>query len=336
MVVRSFFINLSIVFVTLLVLSLIGEFVVRFSQHYGYLEYYGKHSKKQKNEQVEKVQVPKVIYSTNSKLFVEIDPTGPLVNALGMRGPLRTIKKPKGVFRIVVLGDSVAYGYGVKDEETFSRLLEVSLNAQGKNVEVINLAVCGYGLEAYTEVYRLKARQFNPDLVLLAYVLNDLAPTNAVVGSIANQIKRNAKLRRIGKFSQFAAWLADNYEKAIESYENTKSFNEKYFNPEYRNVLDGNLKILHDETSSDSVPLVVFVFPYLHDMKNYPLLAVHAVIKEALLKTGISFHDLLEDFRSYDVLSFRIDPHDITHPNVEGHRVAAEAMEAYLKQANFF
>src|SRR5687768_1727113 len=40
-------------------------------------------------------------------------------NSLGCRGPEVAREKPSGVFRIVLLGDSVAFGWGVDDEVTF-------------------------------------------------------------------------------------------------------------------------------------------------------------------------------------------------------------------------
>jgi len=68
------------------------------------------------------------------------------VNSDGFRGRDYSVDKPKGVYRIVVLGDSFTEGLGVNDNETFSYYLEQMLNAlniSGKKFEVLNLAVGG-------------------------------------------------------------------------------------------------------------------------------------------------------------------------------------------------
>jgi hypothetical protein len=45
-------------------------------------------------------------------------------NAHGQRDRERTLRKPEGVKRILLLGDSVVEGYGLRESETLSRQLE--------------------------------------------------------------------------------------------------------------------------------------------------------------------------------------------------------------------
>lgn len=70
-----------------------------------------------------------------------------------------------------MLGDSLAFGFEVADDETFSALLE-----SRAGYEVVNLAVPGYGTDQ--EVIRLEneGMRFRPDVVILNVCLeNDLA-----------------------------------------------------------------------------------------------------------------------------------------------------------------
>jgi lysophospholipase L1-like esterase len=91
------------------------------------------------------------------------------INSLGYRGKLHTKTPNPGVFRIVLLGDSVGFGWGVDDHQTFGALLEELL----PGVEVINLSVSGYGTDQ--ELLRLKSEgvAFQPDLVILQVSDND-------------------------------------------------------------------------------------------------------------------------------------------------------------------
>lgn len=98
-----------------------------------------------------------------------------VINADGFRGaPLE--RKREGTFRIVLLGDSLTFGWSVRDEETLGRQLEHQLTSwsQGASVEVLNLGVSGYN--PYTEANWLAemAARVEPDLVLVQFCVNDL------------------------------------------------------------------------------------------------------------------------------------------------------------------
>ena len=122
--------------------------------------------------------------SDNPRLRFELRPGGAVraeveyhVNELGLRGPETTLEKPPGVRRVAVLGDSIAFGYWVSDEQGFARQLERLLNqaASGAGrVEVLNFGVPGYNLEQEIEALRAKALAFSPDLVVVLFCLNDL------------------------------------------------------------------------------------------------------------------------------------------------------------------
>ena len=71
------------------------------------------------------------------------------VNNLGLRGRDLSPTKPPKTLRILMLGDSFTMGKGVEDDQTFSALLENSLNQSrtecaGKSVEVLNAGVDSY------------------------------------------------------------------------------------------------------------------------------------------------------------------------------------------------
>jgi lysophospholipase L1-like esterase len=91
-------------------------------------------------------------------------------NSLGLRDKEYSLEKPMGVTRIVVIGDSFTWGYGVNDHEVFTEVLESLL----RNTDVINLGVTGYGTPQEFSYLKRVGIQFNPDIVLLAFCLNDV------------------------------------------------------------------------------------------------------------------------------------------------------------------
>jgi hypothetical protein len=102
------------------------------------------------------------------------------------------------------IGDSITYGYEIRIEQTFARLLEDKLNrsqALGRDVEVLNFWVSGYWLGVHVEVYKEKVRPFKPDIAIIGYCLNDPMPPNAMFNAVADMMPKNASYTRIGQYS---------------------------------------------------------------------------------------------------------------------------------------
>lgn len=99
------------------------------------------------------------------------------VNDLGMRdratvSPGRT----PGTRRILVLGDSVAFGWLQEEDRAFPRLLERDLRAAGgpwAGTEVLNAGVPGYNATTEAAWFRDHGESLRPDLVVVAVNLND-------------------------------------------------------------------------------------------------------------------------------------------------------------------
>lgn len=82
---------------------------------------------------------------------------------------------PKRGYRVVVLGDSFAAGYGVEREQQFADLLERQLG-----VEVVNAATGGWELEHQYYYVKERGGALEPDLVLYAmYLGNDIIRNGA-------------------------------------------------------------------------------------------------------------------------------------------------------------
>lgn len=94
------------------------------------------------------------------------------INRWGFRGQDWEVDKAPGVLRIVLLGDSLVFGQGVSDGETFGAQLEKILNTQaapGWRYEVLNFGVSGYDTGHELKVLKHYALRFRPDLVLLHF-----------------------------------------------------------------------------------------------------------------------------------------------------------------------
>jgi hypothetical protein len=87
------------------------------------------------------------------------------INSRGLRDDETSDDKPAGVVRIVALGASRTFGYGLPIEEHFTRLLERDC----PGVEVVNMGVDGFGVDQALLQLEHEGWRYQPDLVL-AYV----------------------------------------------------------------------------------------------------------------------------------------------------------------------
>lgn len=71
--------------------------------------------------------------------------------------------------RVLVLGDSIGWGYGVEQNERFTEIIE----AGDPGLEIVNACVSGYGTGQELLYLKKRGVQFQPDIVLLLIHEND-------------------------------------------------------------------------------------------------------------------------------------------------------------------
>jgi lysophospholipase L1-like esterase len=104
------------------------------------------------------------------------------INEHGFRGePLRAERSPEEI-RIVGLGDSVMFGWGVEADASYLNLLARRLRRDrpDRNWTVINSAVPGYNTAMEVATLKRKLLPLGPDLVLVHYVDNDRSLPNFI------------------------------------------------------------------------------------------------------------------------------------------------------------
>jgi hypothetical protein len=149
------------------------------------------------------------------------------IDARGMRSVAEPVAAP--VARLLVLGDSFAYGWGVEASESFAGRLAERWRDAGRPVEVLDAAVPGYSADQYWISLRDRGFALAPDAILLALSQNDaddLAWNRLAISADGLPI-RTASLRRFidqsGRMhylnedgralpdfdAPFSAWLAE-------------------------------------------------------------------------------------------------------------------------------
>ena len=99
-------------------------------------------------------------------------------NRLGFRERDFETPKPAGVYRVMVLGDSLTWGAGLSRQQRYSARLEALLQEEHpeKRIEVLNFGVSGGPTVGQRDVLRKHVDAVDPDLVLVGFCINDTQP----------------------------------------------------------------------------------------------------------------------------------------------------------------
>lgn len=128
------------------------------------------------------------------------------VNSEGLRGAEIAAT---GESRILVVGDSVVFGQGIAEPETFCVRLEEQLRKQGVTVQVLNGAAPGYNTTNEVAFLRHIGLPLRPDVVVLGVSLNDFGPAPRLTGRGALSLEESA--------SPITKWLTDRSELFVVS-----------------------------------------------------------------------------------------------------------------------
>jgi hypothetical protein len=167
-----------------------------------------------------------VPYSIESNMYFEADPfTGyrlkpngighyqmgipGIANSHGHRDIEVTLKKPPGVFRILVLGDSFTVGANVRQEEAYPKVVEKRLKSVYPEIQVVNAGVGGWDPFQYAQYFEHYGYQFEPDLILVGFFVgNDTYSDASTVGQLGtailgHRLSKDAAARRFIKLQVF-------------------------------------------------------------------------------------------------------------------------------------
>ena len=139
------------------------------------------------------------------------------LNRFGYRGRELPARR-SGSTRVVVIGDSIAFGYGVADEQTFTHLLD----ARDNGIDAANMGVQGFGPGQELLLLQRDGLRTDPDVVVLAVCLkNDFADAVLPV-ALYNGVNPRPRYRlverslvlddagvRLSALARGVAWLSD-------------------------------------------------------------------------------------------------------------------------------
>jgi hypothetical protein len=261
-------------------------------------------------------------------------------NSAGWRDLEHSIETPDATFRILGLGDSYLWGQGVRYQDIVLTRLGRALDglADGITVETINTGISAFNTADERDLLAERGLAYDPDLVILFFVLNDVEPDTSrrhqpMIEFFLNYTAITQQQDRLSRYSHLWGWArqrvllarrADSYiRQSITSFVEDES---KW--RQSRHALDD----IHRMTRARDIPLLVSIFPFFHDLDgDYPFQIVHDVVRTYCESQGIAVIDLRDAYREYRGPELWVHPID-QHPNEIAHAVAAKAIVAYLAE----
>jgi lysophospholipase L1-like esterase len=258
------------------------------------------------------------------------------LNSLGHRSPELTNPKPPDTKRVLVLGSSVTFGWGVPADAVFTSLVQKRFATERPDgstaIEFANAGIGNYNTVAQSVLFGRQYPLVKPDLVVLHYFISDPEPRPPA---------RNSPILR---YSYFAAYCYDRFKTLGLAAEGKNDLFRHYAEiyddskPYWRDTLD-RISAMRDIAARDGVPMIVMIIPDFHNLaKGTPYESLYAKMEKGFLErrfVTINTFPVFQERYGGKESELWIQPDD-PHPNAKGHEVMAELLYDHLSKRGAF
>ena len=253
--------------------------------------------------------------------------------------------KPAGQRRVLCLGDSFTFGWGIPVEQNWVRLLEDELRRDGKDVRTVNCGAAGtVCVDEYWYGLKHRFHVLQPDAVVITICLNDLIPSsglNVLVPPPATGLQLLDRLRAVvgrrpidldPKFDWVGHLLAMPKEEGLAAglYDPSDKPFEAMWS---QGVPQKSLREAKAWCDARKVPLLVVLWPFLQGLGPgswYPFTKLHELVAADCQQAGIPFLDVLPSLQATPSEDLWVTPAD-PHPNPLAQRLVLPALARFVR-----
>lgn len=232
------------------------------------------------------------------------------------------VPRPRGMRRVVVLGDSVPNDGAIPFVMRFPHRLEKLLSAAappGESCDVVNVSCEGYNTLQEERLYERVGRRYEPDLIVVAYVLND-------------PFLQNGALRRVGN-SYFAFRFASLFDLA-RGRSTCELFRKLDRSFAFELSVRAPLERLRLITERDGTPVLVAPLPLVAPFDDPVCGEQYDHVIETARGEGFATTRVVDAFHGepWERYLKPGDRFDVTHPNGDGHERIARHLAGVIAQ----
>ena len=263
-------------------------------------------------------------------------------NGLRERPEVTTVPKPAGQQRVLCLGDSMTFGWGVPEELGWVRLLEDDLRTDRGDVRTVNCGAAGtHCVDEYAAGLLHRFAALGPDAVVVGLCLNDLVPSSGLsviapasetgfAEALQGKPKRTAlDLDPAVDWVDLLLKLPKGEGEAAFLYRDDQPFADMWS----QGGPQRDLRAIQAFCKARSIPMLVVLWPFLQGLgegRTYPFERLHQLVAADCEAAGIAFIDVLPALRNTPQEDLWVSPADM-HPNPRAHRLAAERIAGAMR-----
>ena len=270
------------------------------------------------------------------------------INSAGVREREELVApKPRGQRRVVCVGDSFTFGWGIPEEQNWVRLLEGELRGQGEDVRTVNCGAAGaVCIDEYVQGLIHRFDRFEPDAVVLTICLNDLIGSDGLLVLGPPVDSGSALLDRIlGAAGHGPLALSPTHDWVGELMAMPETYPDGSPNPRFgpdkpyaamwaTGVPQKSLREANAWCEQRGIPFMVVIWPFLQGLgegRHYPFQKLHDLVASDLAQAGIPLLDVTDALRGTDSEDLWVTPAD-THPNPTAQRLVTPEIAAFVRE----
>ena len=225
--------------------------------------------------------------------------------------------------RFLILGSSIALGWGVSKENTFSNVLNKISKSNDKNWIFVNGGIGNYNTERYVNNYLKNWKQLDFTDIVVQFFVNDTELINPNKTNILTQHTHlGVVLWRL--FNSYKASLKK--ENIIEYYK--EKYDDKYLGFKIAKKELANLKRHCD---LKKINCTIVLMPDIHKLTPYNLFFINQKISVLSRKLDMPYLDLLPVLKNVEEIKLWNKYQD-PHPNSYSHNIIAQEMYSFLSK----
>lgn len=268
------------------------------------------------------------------------------INPKGLRDLDYPYQKPENIKRILILGDSVAFGYGVNEEDTFANQWEETLQSTSPNqFQIINSGVPSYTTVQEVRWFELEGLRYQPDAVVLTYVMNDPEPVH--------QLDEHGGFVPL-EIDHFYAELASLFPQPILPFTQSSQlmnflnrlmlhthphwhdihkrlaqyFNHDIFQTQHWDECQSSILKLKEKCDENQIYLLAVIYPLmyrLHAVEDHNFITHYQTAQQKMTELGVPCILPLDDYIGQNVDAMRAYIDD-PHPSRASHAIMASRL----------